>query len=318
MPDYRFPGIFVVWIPQGGVARALAVAFARLNDSMSFDLPVGIASWNDWIPGFPHLEVVQEATSTNTVLAQWAAESPERWHTPAAVIAEHQTSGKGRLGREWDTPRGVALTMSVLVTPPVPSEPSEPSVPSEPSDVTWLPLVAGLAVVQGIWPTTGLRAALKWPNDVLIETDDATVLPGVGRRRKVGGILAEALPGGPAHGVVVGLGINVSQRADQLPVPTATSLALAAGDAPKGDLRPVLAENILRSFATLLTRWQAGDLPEIRDEIAQRLATLGEPVRAELISGETVTGTATGLGPDGALIIDGKHEIRSADIHHLR
>ena len=101
-------------------------------------------------------------------------------------MADHQTAGRGRLGRTWTAPPGTGIAMSVLLRPEAPLE-----------RWTWLPLLAGLAVSDGIRQETDLPADLKWPNDVLL------------LGRKVCGVLAERVetPAGPA--VVIGMGINV-------------------------------------------------------------------------------------------------------------
>jgi BirA family biotin operon repressor/biotin-[acetyl-CoA-carboxylase] ligase len=123
----------------------------------------------------------------------------------AAVVADHQTQGRGRLGRAWEAPPGRALLCSVLLRPPAP-------MPLWPE----LSLVAGEAVAAAIHAETGLDASLRHPNDVVVAG------------RKVAGVLAEARPGR----VVLGVGINVNQTAAELPPDTAkppTSLLLELG-----------------------------------------------------------------------------------------
>ena len=124
-----------------------------------------------------------------------------------SMLAEHQTAGRGRLDRSWVTPPRSALTFSVLLRPTVPA-----------AAWPWLPLLTGHAVSTAL-RTAGFDASVKWPNDVLLPVD--------GEDRKVAGILVERVetPTGPA--AVVGIGINVGMTADELPVPEATSLALA-------------------------------------------------------------------------------------------
>ena len=140
------------------------------------------------------VEVLPHTPSTNAVLAERAREgAPEG----LVVATEHQTAGRGRLDRTWETPAGSALTFSTLLRPEVP-----------PATWPWLPLLTGYAVAKAL-AGAGFGAVLKWPNDVLIGD------------RKVAGILVERVetPGGPA--AVVGIGLNVLLAAEELPVPTA-------------------------------------------------------------------------------------------------
>ncbi len=156
--------------------------------------------------GWRSVEVVAETGSTNADLAELA-----RRGEPAGLVlvTDHQVAGRGRLGRTWTAPAGTSVALSVLLRPQ-----------RDPAAWTWLPLLAGLAVAEGLRAIADVPAVLKWPNDVLV--DDA----------KICGILAERVdsPIGPA--CVLGLGVNVHLTAEQLPVPTATSLALLRPDHP--------------------------------------------------------------------------------------
>lgn len=273
-------------------------------------------------PGGPlrHLEVRPTDPSTNTSLAAASTSDPGTWRAPAALLADHQVAGRGRLGRVWQTPARTALTMSVLLAPRA-------------RPLTWVPLLTGLAVCAAVHEATGLDVGLKWPNDVLVAVPGADELPVVGRRRKVAGILAEVTPAGQ---VVVGVGLNVLQSADELPVAAATSLAAAllGADGPShvAPSRDDLAVAVLTRLLATIDRWDAA-AGRSRDsdaivtsgllaDVEQRLVTLGSLVRAELTDGREVTGEAVGLAPDGALVIasdDGRRtEVRSGDVHHLR
>src|SRR5665647_353166 len=141
------------------------------------------------------------------------------WRAAAAssAVATAASIRFGRSGRTWQTPPGSALTASVLLRPAVPVD-----------RFGWLSLLGGLAVVRAL-TTLGVRAVLKWPNDVLVAEADTRELLGWGRHRKVAGVLADLLPesaagGGPA--AVIGIRVNVSQPAEELPVASATSLAV--------------------------------------------------------------------------------------------
>jgi BirA family transcriptional regulator, biotin operon repressor / biotin---[acetyl-CoA-carboxylase] ligase len=124
----------------------------------------------------------------------------------AVAAAEEQSEGRGRLGRSWQAPAGTSVLVSVLLRPPI-----------EPSRLPELSLVTGGAVAQAIAEVTGIDPVIKFPNDVLVGG------------RKVAGILAESSEGR----VVLGIGVNVNQTAEQLPADTETeptSLRLELGD----------------------------------------------------------------------------------------
>ena len=123
------------------------------------------------------------------------------------VVADEQTAGRGRQGREWVSAPGAGLWCSVLVRMPA----------DEGSGL--LPLLAGVAVVEAV-RRHGVTAALKWPNDVVV---DALALDGGPGPRKLAGVLGES---DGADAVVLGIGVNVSQSAADLPVPAATSLLM--------------------------------------------------------------------------------------------
>lgn len=154
----------------------------------------------------PHwqLDVVQETPSTQALL-----KDKLNHLTPATaaqvVIARHQIAGRGRLDRSWSTPADAAITMSLALRPAV----SRGMWP-------WLTLMAALAVREILEPWAG-DCGVKWPNDVLVRTAHPE-----DPERKICGILAEV----SGDWAVLGIGVNILQSVDQLPVPTATSLAL--------------------------------------------------------------------------------------------
>lgn len=267
------------------------------------------------VPGFARVEVVETSPSTNDELAAAVRSDPAAWPAPSALIAEHQTAGKGRAGRSWQTPARAGLTVSVLLRPQVPA-----------GALGWLPLLAGLAVVRAV-SDGGVTAAVKWPNDVLLPAVDTVA--GLGLYRKVAGILAEVVPeatGGPrpVPGVVLGIGLNVSQSAEELPVPTATSLALAGY--PRPDRTDVLVR-LLGEVHAVVRRWEqaGGDAAAagLLDEYTAVSATLGTRVRAELAGGAGVLeGVAVGLDDSGALVVrtesGEERTVTAGDVWHLR
>ncbi len=244
------------------------------------------------------VEVVASTGSTNTDLATRAAELPEG----AVLVAEEQSAGRGRLDRSWVAPARSGLFFSVLLKP-------GDAVPQE--RWGWLTLLAGVATATGLSRAAGVDTALKWPNDLLVSVD--------GEERKTGGILAERVE----DGVVLGIGLNVSLTEDELPVPTAGSLALAKASVTDRD--PLLRA-VLRSLEEWYGNWRAagGDpaASGLQETYAAGCATLGRHVRAELPGGRTLTGTAEAVDTDGRLVIrtaEDRHEtVGAGDVIHLR
>ncbi|MCM1944123.1 biotin--[acetyl-CoA-carboxylase] ligase [Streptomyces sp. G2] len=243
------------------------------------------------------LDVVTSTGSTNSDLAARAAELPEG----AVLVAEEQTSGRGRLDRTWSAPARSGLFLSVLLKPDVPAH-----------RLGWLPLLTGVAAATGLVKAAGTDISLKWPNDLLVTVD--------GEERKAGGILAERAG---EDGVVVGLGVNVSLRAEELPVPTAGSLLLA--DAVSTD-RDTLLRAVLRSLADWYGAWVRADGdPEasgVRAAYEAGCATLGRRVRADLPGERMLEGEAVSLDGDGRLVVategGGTEAVGAGDIVHLR
>ncbi len=262
------------------------------------------------VPGGPiaRLEVLAKVGSTNTELARLVAQSPADWPAPALLIADHQEEGRGRLDRAWQTPEHTALTCSLLLRPPAPR-----------AAWSWLPLLTGLATVRAVRAMTGVAAGLKWPNDLLAPAGDDDML-GWGKYRKFGGILTEVLPDG---GVIVGLGVNVSQEAHELPVASATSLWLAGGALGE---RELLLTALQESLSSVFAQWYEcdGDAERagLRAEVEDALITRGHEIRAYVPGGREVRGLARGLTADGGLVVqatDGRDEVvLSGDVHHVR
>ncbi|MEE6270036.1 biotin--[acetyl-CoA-carboxylase] ligase [Streptomyces sp. VTCC 41912] len=244
------------------------------------------------------LDVVPATGSTNTDLADRAAAGDLREGT--VLVAEEQSAARGRLDRRWSAPPRSGLFVSAYLTPTVPL-----------ARWGWLPLLAGVATATAIARTAGVDTALKWPNDLLVTVD--------GAERKTGGILAERA----GDGVVIGIGLNVSLTADELPVPTAGSLALAG--APHIDRDPLLRA-VLRSLEHWYGAWQAADgdpgACDLQAAYVAGCATLGRHVRAELPGDRSVEGEAVALDADGRLVLatsDGVQQpVGAGDIVHLR
>ncbi|GHC76899.1 biotin--[acetyl-CoA-carboxylase] ligase [Nocardiopsis terrae] len=247
------------------------------------------------------VEVVPEAGSTNTDLI---ARSKEGAPEGTVLATEHQTAGKGRLGRGFTTPPRVALTFSVLVRPVVP-----------PDSLGWLSPMMGAAAVAAVRRLAGVGAVLKWPNDVLV--------PGEGGEGKLAGILAEADFSDPARlGVVVGMGLNVAQERGELPVRTATSLR---AEGASGTGRGALLAAVLAGFEERYTAWTGtgGDAGTsgLAAEYRDVCVTVGRGVRVHLPGDRLLEGTATGVDDQARLLVagpGGEQALSAGDVVHVR
>ncbi|MFG3525841.1 biotin--[acetyl-CoA-carboxylase] ligase [Streptomyces sp. NPDC047917] len=244
------------------------------------------------------LDVVETTGSTNSDLARRAATGLDEG---TVLVAEEQTAGRGRLDRTWTAPARSGLFLSVYLRPG--------DIPAE--RWGWLPLLTGVAAATGLAKSAGVDTALKWPNDLLVTVE--------GVERKAGGILAERA----GDGVVVGMGLNVSLRADELPAPTAASLALAGAVSTD---RETLLRGVLRSLEHWYGQWRAADgdaaASGLQEAYAAGCATLGRTVRAQLPGDRTLTGEAVAIDGDGRLVLstdNGLQEpVSAGDIVHLR
>jgi len=204
--------------------------------------------------------------STQAILIDRAHDLPEG----AVATADHQTAGRGRLDRSWQDAPGTSILCSILLRPP----------PGHPFPE--LSLVAAVATAEAVESHTGLEAQIKWPNDVLVQG------------RKVAGILAEAR----GEVVVLGIGVNVNQTAEQLPPVTRRppgSLRLATGR--EHDRETVLA-TLFDRLSELYDAWREHGLEAIHDGLSARNMLFGRPLRV---------GEVAGTG--GAIALDGRLEV---------
>jgi BirA family transcriptional regulator, biotin operon repressor / biotin---[acetyl-CoA-carboxylase] ligase len=234
-----------------------------------------------------HLERID---STNRyVLDEARAGAPEG----LVAVADHQTAGRGRLGRSWEATPGSSLLVSVLLRPELPA-----------ARLFLLTLAAGLALADGLATAAGVAACLKWPNDLVVHD------------RKLAGLLAEAdLDAGTARAVVIGAGCNLT--ADAFPVELAaqaTAVELEAGLAVDRDA-------LLIAFLGALTA-RLDDLDTVLTDARTRSATLGRRVRVDLPDDQRLEGVATALADDGALMVRDdaghRHTIAVGDVVHVR
>jgi BirA family transcriptional regulator, biotin operon repressor / biotin---[acetyl-CoA-carboxylase] ligase len=210
-------------------------------------------------------------TSTNDIARQQAmVKCPEG----TAVIAEKQTSGRGRLRREWVTPQG-NIAVSVVLYPAR-------------KDLHFLTMLASLAVLYSIEKTAGLRCQLKWPNDVLIGG------------KKVCGILLESQASAESvEYAIIGIGINVNMKLADYPEISAIATSLT-DETGKEVSRVFLLQNLFVEMEKLYLRLRAGEsiLAEWRDN----LATIGKHIRVR--AGDDVfEGIAEAADEDGSLML---------------
>ena len=257
------------------------------------------------------LDVVEVTGSTNADLAQRARQQPA---TPAGtvLVADHQVQGRGRRGRSWSFPPRSGLAVSVLLRPA-----------ADASRWPWLPLLAGTALVAALEQAAALATGLKWPNDVLVGPPAS--------ERKLAGVLADVVPTPRGAAVVLGVGLNVTAGADELPVRTATSMRLAGAASTDRD---TVLRAYLRALAERVRCWEAaggdaeaaapeplgGKSPATEYRAACR--TLGRRVQVQLPGRPPVTGLARDVDGAGRLLVerdDGRREAFAAgDVVHLR
>lgn len=211
--------------------------------------------------------------STQAAAARLAAAgAPEG----TVVTASHQTAGRGRRGRQWLDAEGESLLMSVVLRPPVP-----------PGQASQLSLVGAVAVVDALRASVGLRASIRWPNDVMIG------------ERKICGMLPEAAtsaPGTLGH-LALGIGLNVNQAAFLEPVRAlATSVRMETG---RGSDVGLMMESVLAALDRWYTRFLDAGLDGVREAWLERAQSIGRRARA----GDGREGVAVDLGHDGALLL---------------
>jgi BirA family transcriptional regulator, biotin operon repressor / biotin---[acetyl-CoA-carboxylase] ligase len=210
----------------------------------------------------------------------------------AVLVADHQSAGRGRFGRSWQSPPGTGLAISLLLRPAVPAH-----------RWPWLSLLTGVAVVEALRADPGAHAVLKWPNDVLLGS------------AKLAGILVERVDGPSGAAAVVGVGLNVSAAPDG-----ATSL-FAAGFLEVS--RDGVLASLLDVFAVRYEQWcdDGGDPePWLAPAYGARCDTLGRAVRADVPGRAPVVGQAVDIDLDGCLIVRtdaGDVAVCAGDVEHL-
>jgi BirA family biotin operon repressor/biotin-[acetyl-CoA-carboxylase] ligase len=234
-----------------------------------------------------------EIDSTNAYLRRQARlGAPEGM----AAVAEHQSAGRGRLDRRWESPRGASLLASVLFRPDL-----------DPSELALCTAAMALAAAEACRQVAGVGPVLKWPNDVLVNEE------------KLAGVLAEAVFDGGRGGavaVVVGLGLNIDW-----PGPAGAGgtclVDLGAGSVDRAALLDALLDALSARRALLDS---VTGRREVVAELRNRCATLGRRVRVELAA-EAVVGVATEIDDAGHLVVrtsGGPRTVSAGDVVHLR
>lgn len=224
-----------------------------------------------------NLEYFPSLSSTNIKAKEIGIESEEG----TLILAEEQTQGKGRLGREWTSPKGKGIWMSIILKPEI-----------DPRKVSKITLIGAAAVNQGL-KDMGIDSKIKWPNDIIINN------------KKVSGILTEmSCELNRIHYVVMGIGINVNLNKEDLGdelVGKATSLKMATGK--KIDRKRLLA-SILNYFEMLYIPFsEKEDLSQSINICRENSCLIGKEVR--IIRGDTETlGKAIDIDEEGGLVID--------------
>jgi len=239
-----------------------------------------------------NLVILPRTGSTNDVAKGLAAQgAPEG----AVVVADEQTAGRGRMGRRWSAPPGACLLCSILFRPDLPV-----------TQAQRLTMLCAVAMADAVVQVTGLQAALKWPNDLIVRSPNW---------EKLAGLLAETgVRGEQLEFVVVGIGVNVNVGVEALPslAPGAASILAQTG---RETDRAALLTALLAGVEARYARLQAGEDPRL--EWSARLATLGQVVEAATSDG-VLTGVAESVDRDGALLLrtpDGRlHRLVAGDV----
>lgn len=315
-----------------GRGAAVRTVFYHLG-MQSSRLVLDAATLHEVLPalGCQAVEVLDQTTSTNTVLAErlrGALAAGDEVPEFSVLLAEEQTQGKGRLDRAWGAPRSSQLILSLGVRLPG-------SVAA--GSLGLLPLLTGVAVVNAVRSVSAaagheVPATLKWPNDVIV------------KGRKLAGILVEAVQVTPEPVVVIGVGLNMDLTREELPVPHATSLALegmpmasgqqagseqgGAQDGSEQDggttARTRLAIALVEELIGDLRRFaRMGGAPQtVLPGYRQLAVTLGSKVTVHLPDGSTPQGVARDVDDTGALVVDAPDKaplvVAAGDVTHLR
>jgi BirA family biotin operon repressor/biotin-[acetyl-CoA-carboxylase] ligase len=271
--DLRALGYEIVASPHAGY-RLVNVPDLLYADDLKWRLPKDQKIGRD-------IRVFEQTTSTNDVIEKLARDGVREG---AVVFAESQTHGRGRLGRQWSSPAKKGLWFSVLLRPSL-----------RPQAATQLTVASAVALRNAIEQQTGLKAEIKWPNDILISN------------RKVAGILTElSAELDCIKYVLVGIGVDANLDPEDFPSEIrsqATSLKAELGRAvPRADLAVAILRELDREYCRVLE----GEFTSLANEWEQHCTTIGQRVVIRL-GDRKVSGRAESLGEDGALLLRTDH-----------
>jgi BirA family biotin operon repressor/biotin-[acetyl-CoA-carboxylase] ligase len=248
---------------------------------------------------FADLRWVEVTGSTN---ADLVAEARAGGRDGTVLVADHQTAGRGRLGRAWVAPPSGSLLFSVLLRPTMPAD-----------DLHLLTTALGLAGVQAVAECAGVQAGIKWPNDLVVGTPAG--------ERKLAGILAESVvEGDQVVGVVIGMGLNVAWGGEAPEEVADIAVALDGLGAADVDREDLLAAILVGFDARLRSVEEPAARAELAAEHVARCVTLGRDVRVELADG-VLEGRAVTIDHHGRLVVerDGSPvAVDAGDVVHLR
>jgi BirA family biotin operon repressor/biotin-[acetyl-CoA-carboxylase] ligase len=234
------------------------------------------------------VSVVDLTASTQSDLAELVNSSVAK--SGEVIAAEYQSNGRGRLDRTFEAPPQSALLFSFFIKPK-----------QERSNWSFISFLAALVmhevISESLKESLEENVSLKWPNDILIGD------------KKVAGLLAQQI----GEGVIVGIGLNVAMSADELPVPTATSLALARSNNLD---RNLLLCAFLNRFEIMFNEWESGS--DFLEKYRQVSSTLGRQVRVEVLGRDPIEAKAVSITAQGALILSDGTEVNVGDVVHLR
>ncbi|MFC0470259.1 biotin--[acetyl-CoA-carboxylase] ligase [Halalkalibacter kiskunsagensis] len=232
--------------------------------------------------------------STQIVAHKLAQEGAREGHI---VLANEQTKGKGRLGRNWHSKQGTSISMSLILRPDL-----------SPQKTPQLTLLTAVAVVRALKNQTGINCEIKWPNDVLING------------KKLVGILTE-MQADPdrVHSIIIGIGINVNQQLKDLDPEIqglATSLAIEGG---KPFERALIVAAVVNEFETLYEHYLTNGFEAIKTLWETYSISVGKYIYARTMR-EVLYGFAKGITNEGVLLLEDEqgtlHQIYSADIEN--
>jgi BirA family biotin operon repressor/biotin-[acetyl-CoA-carboxylase] ligase len=262
--------------------------------------------WEQLLPLLPNVsvEIVQRTASTNSALLHRAQASPgSRGGSdeavvhrsvesaafgrrsvdlqPCLLVAEHQTAGRGRQGRVWQSKAGASLTFSL-------------ALPIVATDWSGLSLAVGVALCEALDPecnATDRWIGLKWPNDLWL-------MEGLDQGRKLGGVLIETVSAGPQRLVIVGVGLNVQHFDAETPSTGFASLS----ELDAGAQAPAVLAKVVVPLVQALKRFEADGFAAFAERFAMRDVLRGRAVRTTMA--DVQEGVARGVSPSGALLVE--------------